>query len=388
MASPSLIAPAGLASGTRSDGAAAAWIWGPRADVAVFGGSALLALCVAWAASRLGAGEMPAWSWFLLVVGVDVAHVWSTLFRTYLDRVELQRRRVLYLLVPLCCWAAGVALHLVSPLAFWRTLAYVAVFHFVRQQVGWVAIYRARAGDRSRAARWLDEAVVWAATGWPLLYWHTHLPRQFRWFVEGDFVDLSALRPLLWPALAVYVALLLAYAARACLRAARGAPDLGKHLIVITTAATWFAGIVAFDGDLEFTAANVLVHGVPYLVLLWAYARARASEVPRSLLASLVRGGLAVFVSACLLLAFVEEMMWDRLVWHDRPGLFGGGEADALGAVALALLVPLLAVPQATHYVLDAVLWRRQDTGAAQARALGFLRSTVTTPARGHQAGS
>jgi hypothetical protein len=80
-------------------------------------------------------------------------------------------------------------------------------------------------------------------------------------------------------------------------------------------------------------------------------------------------------VSTCLVLAFVEEMLWDRLVWHDRAWLFGGGDGHALGAVPLALLVPLLAVPQATHYVRDAVLWRRQDTGPAQARALGFRRA-------------
>jgi hypothetical protein len=40
----------------------------------------------------------------------------------------------------------------------------------------------------------------------------------------------------------------------------------------------------------------------------------------------------------------------------------------------LALLVPLLALPQATHYVLDGMLWRRGDTRRlpAQRRALGF----------------
>lgn len=381
MATPTLMAgtPAASAPARVAERNATPWIWGPRADVAVFGGSALLAISVAWAVSRRADGaEMPAWGWLLLVVGVDVAHVWSTLFRTYLDGDELRRRRALYVAVPLGCWAVGVALHLVSPLTFWRTLAYVAVFHFIRQQVGWVAIYRAHAGDRSRAGRWLDGAVIWAATGWPLLYWHTHLPRPFRWFVEGDFVDLAALRPLLAPAAALYGALIVAYTVRALRRAARGAPDLGKHLVVVTTAATWFLGIVAFDGDFEFTAANVLVHGLPYLALLWAYARARAGELPRSLLGSLVRGGVAVFVSACLLLAFAEEMVWDRLVWHDRPEIFGGSDAEALGALALALVVPLLAVPQATHYVLDAVLWRRRDTGLAQARALGFTGGAPT----------
>jgi hypothetical protein len=32
-----------------------------------------------------------------------------------------------------------------------------------------------------------------------------------------------------------------------------------------------------------------------------------------------------------------------------------------LGNDLLALLVPLLALPQATHYVLDGWIWRRRD---------------------------
>jgi hypothetical protein len=45
-----------------------------------------------------------------------------------------------------------------------------------------------------------------------------------------------------------------------------------------------------------------------------------------------------------------------------------------LTEITLALLVPLLALPQATHYLLDGVLWRRTDTRRlrAQRAALGF----------------
>ena len=82
-------------------------------------------------------------------------------------------------------------------------------------------------------------------------------------------------------------------------------------------------------------------------------------------------------------LAFAEEVLWDRLVWHDRPLLLGGDlDEPLLGPFARALVVPLLALPQATHYALDAVLWRRRDTGPAQARALGFGGAPGDAPAR------
>ncbi|WP_437634193.1 hypothetical protein [Sorangium sp. So ce854] len=356
----------------RGGAARGAFLWGRGLDLAVFGGSAAVALALA---ALSAGGALPAWGFLLFVVGVDVAHVHTTLFRTYLDPEELRRHPALYAAVPLACYAAGVALHLASELTFWRALAYVAVFHFVRQQIGWVAIYRALAGERARLDRALDDALIYAATGWPLLYWHAHPPRAFQWFVDGDFVSAPWLAAAVGPLGAVYAALAVAYVARAVHRAlvARAPLNLGKHVVVATTAATWYVGIVATDSDFQFTVTNVIVHGVPYMALVFAYARERAVEAPRSLLARLLAGGLLAFLGVALALAFVEEMLWDRLVWHDRPDLFGGAvDEPLLGPLARALLVPLLALPQATHYLLDAVVWRRSHTRPAQARALGF----------------
>lgn len=365
------------------------WIWGRSIDLAVFGGSAALALVLVGLSSLLTdeGGALPPWGWLIFVVAVDVAHVHTTLFRTYFDRDELKRRRALYIGVPLACYAAGLGLHLVSHLAFWRVLAYLAVLHFIRQQIGWVAIYRARAGERSKLDRWLDDAVIYVATGWPLLHWHAHLPRSFRWFVEGDFVTLPFVAGLVRPLGVVYIALLAAYAARAVVLAARSnftRVNTGKHIVVATTAATWYVGIVATNTDFQFTVANVIVHGVPYMALLFAYARERSREAPAVLSSRIVTFGVTAFLGVVLALAFVEEVLWDSLVWHDRSFWFGDGERDAplLSPLATAFLVPLLALPQATHYALDAVLWRRRQTGAAQARALGFRapppRATAT----------
>ena len=71
-------------------------------------------------------------------------------------------------------------------------------------------------------------------------------------------------------------------------------------------------------------------------------------------------------------LAFVEEGVWDVAVWHDHPGLFGAS-ALAPGALGLALLVPLLALPQAVHYLLDAFVWKvdRHNPGLAERLELG-----------------
>jgi hypothetical protein len=354
------------------------WLWGKGIDLAVFGGSALFAFALLAVGEALGwtQGELPEWGFVALVLGIDVAHVYSTLFRTYFDGAEVRAHRARYVLVPLAVYAAGVLLYLHGALTFWRVLAYAAVFHFVRQQVGWVGVYRARAGTARRLDVWCDNAATYIAALYPLVEWHARLPdAQFAWFMAGDFVDTAGWAARALPyARTLWIVLLGAFVLRqAELWWRTGSVQLGKICVVLSTAAVWYVGIVATNNDFAFTVTNVIAHGIPYLALLWAYTRERSRDAPRSVGSQLAAGGLGAFVAVVLVFAFMEELLWDRFVWRERSWLFGSGAVD-LGELALALLVPLLALPQAAHYVLDGFLWRRPETRrlAAQRRALGF----------------
>jgi hypothetical protein len=242
---------------------------------------------------------------------------------------------------------------------FWRVLAYLAVWHFVRQQWGWVAFSRAKAGEGSVDRR-LDQWVIHAVTVYPLLFWHANLPRAIAWFVEGDFVGVPA-----WvgtAGAAAHWAIVGAWVGRQVWRGVEGlGVNWAKVQIVVTTWIAWYGGIVVFESDVAFTALNVLSHGVPYLAVVWAVERGY-SEKERTPLARWFAPRFAVLLLGVLVLVgYAEEWMWDAWVWGDHPGLFPGGSEGVLGAAALGFVVPLLAVPQATHYVLDGWLWRRRE---------------------------
>src|SRR5262249_7420960 len=116
---------------------------------------------------------------------------YTTLFRTYFDAEELRRHRLRYVAVPTAAYVLGVVLYFAGGATFFRVLAYLAVFHFVRQQAGWAALYRARRCS-PRIDGLVAGAAIYAATGYPLLYWHAHLgEKDFAWLIRGDFVDLS-----------------------------------------------------------------------------------------------------------------------------------------------------------------------------------------------------
>jgi hypothetical protein len=364
------------------------WIYSAPVDGAFILAPALaITAAVLLLQNSIGAVDtVPTWLWAILVVGVDVGHVYATLFRTYADPDARREQPDLYLLVPLACWAAGTLLYSLSALWFWRALAYLAVFHFVRQQYGFMMIYGRKDRPVSAMLRRLDKIAIYMATLYPLIYWHTHLPRRFDWFVSGDFIA----TPLPWlnaAALALYLLALIAYAAKEVALAWRERRiNLPKNLLLLGTACSWLVGIVYFDNDIAFTATNVLAHGIPYIALIWIFGHNRGAGAPGARLA----GGLTfrrffslpmlpVYLGILLLLGYLEEGLWDGLIWNEHKRLFHLFAAlPSVGDHALASwLVPLLALPQMTHYVLDAFIWRLNRRNAPWKQVL-FYRAQPT----------
>lgn len=249
-----------------------AWLFSPVVDLCAFLGSALVALGLLWVGHISGwlDGETPEFLWVTAVLMIDIGHIYATGFRVYFDPVELRRRPWLYGLAPVLAFAVGAALYSESQAGFWRILAYLAVFHFIRQQYGWVALYRVKAGEHLRIGLWIDRFAIYLATIYPLVYWRSHLPRQFWWFLEGDFRALpsvieTVLRPIYWGAMILY-------ASESVYRGVvQRQFNPGKDLVVLTTAVCWYVGIIIFNSDYAFTVTNVIIHGVPYFVLVYWY---------------------------------------------------------------------------------------------------------------------
>ncbi len=312
--------------------------------------------------------------WLVGVVLVDVAHVYASLYRTYLDPQarRLHRKRLIW--APLLCLWFGVLLHLESPLLFWSVLAYVAIFHFIKQHLGFALLY-VRAGGETPLDRRLVTAAIWAGTLGPVLYWHANLPTKFAWFIAGDLVS-GAPHWLGSVALLAQVPIWIAFVGRRLQRRWAGLPRNPLLVgLVVLPAINWHLGIVVFDDDRVFTITNVFFHGIPYLALVWvAGGRSRVrtaldrGDRPWS---TVVIG--AVFYGVLATLAITEEALWDRLVWHDHAAVFGATDTVLTGLPA-ALVVALLTVPQATHYLLDRWIWRVGPDNPELATQLGFAK--------------
>lgn len=296
--------------------------------------------------------EISTFWWVALVLCIDVSHVYSTLFRLYWDRATFQAHKRLLLIIPVAGFIVAISIHLYDALIFWRVLAYIAVYHFVRQQYGFMRLY----SRKEPAVKWkrnVDAIAIYAATIYPLVYWHMQGTDKIAWFVKGDFIKVSLddYAPLLS---ALYYGIITVYVIKELALSVKDRSfNIPKNLIVIGTYLSWYMGIVAFQGDLIFTLLNVVAHGIPYMGLIWLYGEKKS----KTNFSFGVKGAL-IFGAVLLLFAYVEENLWDSFVWNDHPEMFVPFGGVVENPIVLSVIVALLVLPQITHYVLDGFIWR------------------------------
>ena len=95
------------------------FLFSPTLDSAAFLLPILLATVLSPYAITLPSTSVPLWAHFGLVVAVDVAHVWATAFRVYLDRRELMRRPILYSASPLVAFTGILLVVVVKTFKWW-----------------------------------------------------------------------------------------------------------------------------------------------------------------------------------------------------------------------------------------------------------------------------
>ena len=349
------------------------WIYSPKFDLSAIIGPpvAITAVVLIWGSKIAAIQEQPLWLWILLVLFIDVAHVYSSLFRTYFDKEEFQRRKILYLVVPTVCWVGGIAIYAILGAGFfWSCVAYFAIYHFVRQQYGFLMLYRRgdKVGDFGYR---IDQIAIYMTTVYPLVYWHTY-SRNFQWFSDFEVIHI----PWIWPeriCLVVYVLSIGAFLVKEVMRwKETGSLNAGKVLLLVATAAAWGTGIILFNGDLTFSLVNIISHGIPYMALIWIYQyRKRTNKVhaENRFLKFFQLKYIPIYILSLVALAYLEEAIWDWTKWQEHRNIFGSVHVAA-SATMMIILVPLLTMPQVTHYVLDAYIWRVNKKGKEEVRAV------------------
>ena len=352
------------------------WLFGKKQDLALLFAPVWACWIIAFLLpSGMRDTELSLWVWVVLVIGIDVSHVWSSIFRTYLDREEFANHKQLLVMAPLVCFLAAFGTAAFSIHLFWRCMAYVALYHFIKQQYGFMRIYKAKAGDFRK--KWLsDDFIIYFSMLYPVLFWHLSKDRAFSWFVDGDFLSIHGIvsDEVFAITHVIYFSILFWWFLEEVIHCTRARQKLlvGKLLWVSGTAVNWFLGIVYFNSDLIFTMTNIVAHGVPYLALVVVYKTRKQSLVTSSSRSKKWKWPL-VILSGTLLLALAEEYLWDLFVYRDHVAFFSSilpCITDQPGLLWQHLAIGALAVPQLTHYILDGFIWKNNERNPYVARVL------------------
>jgi hypothetical protein len=172
--------------------------------------------------------------------------------------------------------------------------------------------------------------------------------------VEDEFFrfeNKSLLEILFW----IYIGIMILYVIFTAVKSIRNTFfNIPKNSIILGTALSWYFGIVYFNDDLIFTLLNVVSHGIPYMALVYFREIDGKSEAELGSLSYLKRyKGFLIYVSILLLIAFSEQFLWEFFVWNENISV---GDFDFSNWQIF--LVPLLSVPQFTHYLLDGFIWK------------------------------
>ncbi|WP_316783926.1 hypothetical protein [Pedobacter frigiditerrae] len=308
---------------------------------------------------------MPIVYWVILVVFIDVAHVYSTLYRTYFNHGNFKRNSTLLLIIPLSCYLFGVIVYQYDALWFWRILAYLAVFHFIRQQYGFMSLY-SRQERSSKWIKYIDILTIYTATIYPLLYWHLSANRNFNWFIAGDFMLFKNNWLMKWSSILYMLILLLYIIKEIYIIIKKKRFNIPKNLLIIGTSLSWYFGIIYFNGDIAFTTLNVISHGIPYMALIWFFEKKKIDQVKlnqnKLMKLSFGKFGILYFLLILIAFAYFEEGLWDGLIWKEHQQIFKlfSFLPQLTDQIIISLLIPLLALPQATHYVLDGFIWKKK----------------------------
>jgi hypothetical protein len=302
----------------------------------------------------------PEWSWLVFVLFIDVAHVYSTLFKTYFDSYNFRKHFKLYTIIPLICYLFFVGIYFwAGSLWFWRVLAYLAVFHFIRQQYGFLRIYNSKTSQ----SIWLnktDETVIYLSTILPVLHWHLSGQKNFNWFVKGDFLQ-HYNASFAFFTICIFLGIVAVYLVKEMYLYTQNQFSYPRFLLIFGTMASWFVGVILFNNDLVFMILNVVAHGIPYMALVWIDIHRRRNKIGGFSRIVLLKNGWILFLLIIILLAFTEEGLWNAIHWREHGSYFSFFYQipQQFSFDKLAFLLPLLALPQITHYVLDGFIWKK-----------------------------
>lgn len=316
----------------------------------------------------------PIWFFVFLIV-FDTGHVWATLLRTY-DRknIRIQKRKILttipivsfFILFILSIFGMQSTDWTILPFMF---IAYMAVFHFIKQQVGFIQLYHHKESipkSLRTVSTFANKWIWWSSTLFPFLWWMMEYEdKNFEWFMKWEFTFLANIIPHFSGIWILFGGIVMLYILIECIIIFFWWKlNPLKILYIIGTFGVWYSGMVVHNNVFIFGFGNVLLHAMNYYGIVIASTQNNPKDyrvwLQNRILSHNIYAISLILMSTIVIFAFVEEYFWDQFIWQSESRFFWDFLYNTIhNPIILAVIFSLLGSIQVSHYLLDRYIWKK-----------------------------
>ena len=277
---------------------------------------------------------------------LDSGHVYVSGWRTFRVAEDNPSFSRFLILLPLV-FAASFAWLASGWPGFWSFVIYFTVFHHIRQFYGVSRWYQHR---NHRQCVWSNR-FIYALLILPIAAFHFRRNWNFQIYRPGDILRFPS-QTAFKVVLAIWILCLAAWLTFELRLWIQGTREPNRFLSILAPAA--LHGLCFFLGRnaVEVLFPLFAVHGVSYLAITVHGVRAIDSKGWRKNV-----GVVSVLVIGTAGLAG----LWDSFIGDFD---FAGAHTGATAVVVQALLSAVLIAPNLWHYIVDGMMWKRDDPGA------------------------
>ncbi len=316
------------------------WIFGKKLDLALFVGMLFILfliqkyLSIENSGFYLGSG-LALTANFLYLSFLDVPHAVASFYQVYKPN-NRKNFTLLKLCTPIIIVAVIFPVVLFSKSFAYSVVTYFNIFHFIRQQYGWIRFSQDKSNLQLSAAQsFSDKILIYVLTLVPVMMLHVGAQAQATdWMFENDLFIISSqsvyflLDIFFWLVVLSYTAFQIKLIHRGLCY------PLGKLVILISTGIAWYGGLVCLQNS-EQTLMLDGLHVVPYLVLVYVFNKSK---------------GKAFYYIPLLAVGLV----WALLFLH----------FDSNDSIPAALVISALISIAISHYVFDGFVWKTKTPNA------------------------
>jgi hypothetical protein len=321
-----------------------------------------------------------AWLSFLVVASVNlwitVPHHYATWVRSYGMPEEWHRFKDRLILGPILLIALAAGGLMWAPITFTLLVLVWDHQHSIMQQYGFARIYDFKAGTGLASTRRVDLALHWVLYSHMILnapmFQHLWLRGLYQMNVRVSVPMVEALTTATWVVLVSY---LLFYAVHVWKTVSSGKPiNPMKYAFIFSSYFLWYFVAWNTNSILLYGVAHRLMHGVQYMVMVYAFLHRNATEkLSRPGLWSRLagEGRLKWFLLGGGAYALLYQLMLNHPLDEFGFGVVNFASAQAIPQFNIPELgfaggyelfsLTLLNFYGMTHYYVDSFIWKVRD---------------------------